>query len=49
MSHKNRKFGLEPRLAYVKKMAHDMLNMPMNELHLVWLLKKLLCPQELAN
>jgi hypothetical protein len=28
---------------------HDMLNMPMNEPHLIWSLKWLLCPQELAK
>jgi len=35
-SHKNRKVGLEPRLACVKEMTHDMFNMPMNESHIVW-------------
>jgi hypothetical protein len=48
-SHKNRKVGLEPRLACVKETTHDMLNMPMNKSHLVWPLKQLLCPQELAE
>jgi hypothetical protein len=36
---KNREVGLEPRLACVKKPMHDMLNMPMDEPCLVWLLK----------
>jgi len=48
-SHKNRKVGIEPRLACVKETMHDMFNMPMNELHLVWPLKQLLCSQELAE
>ncbi len=38
-SHKNRKVGLEPRLACVKETMHVMLNMLMNESHLVWPLK----------
>jgi hypothetical protein len=37
--NKNRKFGLEPRLAYARKLAYDMFNMPMNEPCLVWFLK----------
>jgi hypothetical protein len=47
--HKNRKVGLEPRLVHVKETTHDMLNMPMNELHPIWPLKQLLCPQELIE
>jgi hypothetical protein len=43
-SHKNRKVGLQPRLPCVKEMAHDMLDMPMNELCPIWLLEQLLCP-----
>jgi len=30
----------------VKETTHDMLNMPMNELHPIWPLKQLLCSQE---
>ncbi len=41
-SHINRKVGLRPRLARVKEMAHDMLNMPMKESCLIWPLKQLL-------
>ncbi len=37
--NKNRKVGLELRLGCAKEMAHDMLNMPMNESHLEWPLK----------
>ncbi len=48
-SHKNRKVGRELRLACVKETMHDMLNMPMNESHLVWPLKQLLYLQELAK
>jgi hypothetical protein len=33
---KNIKVGIEPRLAFVKKLAHDMLNIPMNESRHVW-------------
>jgi hypothetical protein len=48
-SHKNKKIGLEPRLACVKEMTHDMFNMPMNESCLVWPLKQLLCFQKLIK
>jgi hypothetical protein len=48
-SHKNKKIGLEPRLVRGKEIAHDMFNMPMNELCHVWLLEQLLCPQELVE
>jgi hypothetical protein len=48
-SNKNRKVGLKPRLACVKEMAHDMLNMPMNESCHIWPLKQLLCYQELVE
>jgi len=48
-SHKNRKVGLEPRLAHEKETTHDMFNMPMNESFFVWPLKQLLCYQELAK
>jgi hypothetical protein len=46
---KNRKVGLEPKLARAKKPTHYMLNMPMNEPRHVWPLEQLLCPQELAK
>jgi len=46
--NKNRIVGLKPRLVCAKETTHDMLNMPMNELHPIWLLKQLLCHQELA-
>lgn len=36
---KNLKIGLEPRLVHVKKIAHDMFNMPMNESCFIWLLE----------
>jgi len=48
-SHKNRKVGLEPRLARVKEIAHDMFNMPMNESRHIWPLEQLLCSQELTK
>jgi hypothetical protein len=48
-SHKNRLIDLEPKLVHVKEMANDMLNMPMNESHLVWPLEHLLCSQKLVK
>jgi hypothetical protein len=48
-NHKNKKVGLEPRLARVKETMHDMFNMPMNESHPIWPLEHLLCSQKLTK
>jgi hypothetical protein len=47
--NENREVGLETRLDCAKKLAHDMLNMPMNEPRPIWLLEQLLCLQELVE